>query len=102
MSSALDVIKSVNPPRTVFLDFPLGHTTGKPNEPSLQHDILIQALDAFKTLKSPGEVMKLSHKWDEHDSWLEGDTLAGDVRQQRFETPQYQVEEDRKRVEGGI
>jgi hypothetical protein len=29
MASALDVIKAVKPPRAAFLDFPLGHTTGK-------------------------------------------------------------------------
>ena len=47
MSSALDITQSVHPPRAVFLDYPLGHTTGKPHEPALQRDILLQALDAL-------------------------------------------------------
>ena len=92
----------MKPPRAVFLDFPLGHTTGKPNDPSLQRDILLQALDAFTTLKTPGEIKTLSYKWDEDDSWLKGDEKSGDFRQPRLEIPQYQNEEDRERAEGSV
>ena len=34
------------PPRTVFLDFPLGCPAGKPNEPELQRMILRAVLEA--------------------------------------------------------
>ena len=47
MTSAQDITRAVNPPRAAFLDFPLGHTTGKPHEPDLQRRILVQALSSF-------------------------------------------------------
>ena len=96
MASALDVIMAVNPPRTAFLDFPLGHTTGKPHEPELQRDILVKALEAFNTMKLPGSVAKLDFHWSETDDWKKLVLLE---RAPRYDTPQYQTEEDRKRAE---
>jgi hypothetical protein len=46
MSTLWEVSMAVKPPRTVFLDFPLGCPAGKPNEPELQRKILRAALAA--------------------------------------------------------
>jgi hypothetical protein len=54
MGSALDILKAGNPPRAAFLDYPLGHTTGKPNQPELQREIMLQALESFTSLTVPG------------------------------------------------
>ena len=99
MSSAIDITKAVNPPRAAFLDFPLGHTTGKRHDPELQRKILIEALDGFNTLKEPGSVKILPFRWSEEDEWKETAMLEGDQRNERFDTPQYQNEEDRLRAE---
>ena len=53
MGAALDIMKAVNPPRGVFVDYPLGHTAGKPNQPELQREILMAALEAFNALTEP-------------------------------------------------
>lgn len=96
MTSALDITKSVRPPRAAFLDYPLGHTTGKPNDPELQCRIMIEALDAFASLSSPGSVKILPFRWSEDESWKDRAFAEGDDRLPRVDTPQYQCEEDRR------
>jgi hypothetical protein len=99
MTSALDITRSVNPPRAAFLDFPLGHTTGKPHEPQLQRAIVASALGAFEELDTPGSVKILPFRWSEDESWKARVFAGGDERRPRFDTPQYQNEEDRRRAE---
>ena len=96
MTSALSITRSVNPPRAAFLDFPLGHTTGKPHDPALQRAILAAALDAFARL-GPGEVEHLPFRWSDDDAWRDDPLGAagGDARRERAATPQYQAEDDR-------
>jgi hypothetical protein len=99
MGSALDILKAGKPPRAAFLDFPLGHTTGKPHEPELQREILVQALDAFNTMTEPGSIKILPFRWSEADEWKKTAMMEGDTRTPRYDTPQYQTEEDRIRAE---
>ena len=99
MSSALDISRAVNPPRTAFLDYPLGHTTGKPGEPALQKEIMLQALEAFTSLTEPGAVKMLPFRWPDDDGWQETAMRDKDERLPRLDTPQYQSEDDRRRAE---
>lgn len=99
ITSALDITQSVNPPRAAFLDYPLGHTTGKPHEPELQREILRQALAAFTTLTAPGTVLTLPFRWSDADEWKETAQRGPDDRLPRYDTPQYQNDEDRQRAE---
>jgi hypothetical protein len=98
MGSALDIIRAGNPPRAAFLDYPLGHTTGKPHQPELQREILIQALEGFTSMTIPGSVTILPFRWDDED-WKRTAMMDGDARTPRHDTPQYQNEEDRLRAE---
>ncbi len=98
MTSALDITRAVNPPRAAFLDYPLGHTTGKPHQPALQRAIMLEALEAFTSMREPGQVKHLPFRWDEDDAWKQG--MGGtDTRTERFDSPQYQCEEDRRAAE---
>ena len=99
MTSALDITRSVNPPRAAFLDYPLGHTTGKPCEPVLQREILREALAAFTSLTTPGSVKMLPFQWDSKETWKETAQRGPDDRRPRYETPQYQTDADRRRAE---
>ncbi|MGH7962935.1 MAG: hypothetical protein ACRERD_14075 [Candidatus Binatia bacterium] len=99
MTSALDVTRAVNPPRAAFLDYPLGHTTGKPHQPELQHQILVQAFAAFTSLTVPGSISMLPFRWSEDDDWKRTAMMEGDTRVPRYDTPQYQNEEDRRRAQ---
>ena len=95
MGSALDILQSVYPPRAAFLDYLLGHTTGKPLEPELQRAILLEALEAFSSFTEPGQIKHLPFRWAEDDSWKDSVMNDGDTRTPRHDTPQYQTEEDR-------
>ena len=99
MTSALDITNAMRPPRAAFLDYPLGYTTGKPREAELQRRIMVDALDAFTTMSSPGTVKKLPFRWSEDESWKERAFAGGDDRLPRHDTPQYQCEEDRRLAE---
>jgi hypothetical protein len=94
MTSALDITQAVNPPRAAFLDYPLGQTAGKVGEPQLQRAIMIEALQAFVTLKQPGSVKMLPFKWSDSEDW-KSTTFSTDSRLPRVDTPQYQYDEDR-------
>jgi len=98
MGSALDIIKAGNPPRTAFLDYPLGHTTGKPHQPELQREILAQALEGFTSMTVPGSVKMLPFRWSDEDEWKPTAMMNGDSRTPRHDTPQYQTDEDRCRA----
>jgi len=69
-SSARDITESVKPPRSVFVNFPLGHTTGKPFDRELQMKIIKDAFDALKSIKEPGTIIDLPYQWEQgDDSW---------------------------------
>jgi len=101
MTSARDITLAVNPPRAAFLNFPLGHTTGKACEPDLQRNILVEALSSFETMTVPGSVKELSFRWVEDGEWKARAFAEGDDRRPRHDTPQYQNDEDRRRAEQG-
>jgi hypothetical protein len=70
MTSALDITQSVKAPRAVFVNFPLGHQTGRPNDPAIQRQIVRDAMRAFETIRTPGEIIQLPYVWDPNDrSW---------------------------------
>ena len=100
LTSALDITRAVNPPRAAFLDFPLGHTAGKPGDPEGQRRILADALASFDAMTAPGSVRLLPYRWSENEEWKERAFAGGDDRPPRHDTPQYQSEEDRRKVEG--
>jgi hypothetical protein len=101
MTSARDITRAVNPPRAAFLDFPLGHTTGKPHAPDLQRRILVEALSSFETMTAPGSMKELPFRWSEDGEWKAKAFAEGDDRSPRHDTPQYQTEEDRRMAEQG-
>ncbi len=78
MTSARDITQAVRPPRAVFLNFPLGHQTGKPDDPELQRRIVTDAMRAFETIAAPGTIVDLPYVWDPKDrSWEERDYTKG-------------------------
>lgn len=114
MTSAWSITRAVNPPRAAFLDFPLGHTTGKPNDPVGQRAILADALGHFETISEPGTIERLTYEWSEEDTWKErvvrpeadANTAEaesrGDDRVPRYDTPQYQNSADRDLADAAL
>jgi hypothetical protein len=78
MTSALDITQAVKPPRAVFVNFPLGHQTGPPDQPELQRQILMDAMRAFESIKSPATIVELPYVWDKKDrTWEDRDYTKG-------------------------
>jgi hypothetical protein len=108
LSSAYSITRSVNPPRAVYLDYPLGHTSGKPHDPMLQDQIIEAALSAFETIETSGTLLELPFRWAESDDWKDSvmrprgvsDGAHRDDRASRSLEPQYQTEQDRLMAEG--
>ena len=66
LTSALDITSLVKPPRSFFINYPLGNTTGKPLDRKDQLDIIKTALSKAKLIKEPGAIIRLPNKWYEH------------------------------------
>lgn len=110
MSSALSITAAVNPPRAVYLDYPLGHTAGRKDDRSEQDAIMTATLEAFAHAE-PGEIVHLPFEWATNHSWKDSvmrphkqsdqsSTEHADNRVERFDTPQYQSESDEHAVDG--
>ncbi|TDJ69544.1 MAG: hypothetical protein E2O35_01180 [Proteobacteria bacterium] len=97
VASALDIIKAGRPPRAVFVDYPLGHTVGRPFDPDNQRAVVRGALSAFEAITTPGDIMPLNIRWSDSNDWKNemGENNTGDTRAPRDSTPQYQTDEDR-------
>ena len=103
MSSAYSITRSVNAPRAVYLDFPLGHTAGKPGDKPLQRKVMIDTLSALDTIQVPGTIRTLPYRWASSDTWKDKVMRPDpekkqhrDTRVERSHEPQYQLEDDRQ------
>lgn len=55
----------VQPPRPVFVNFPLGHQCGKPFDRELQMGIVKFALGTLEAAREPGQVIEAPFDWGE-------------------------------------
>ena len=68
-SCARDITQSVRPPRSVFLDYPLGSTCGRPNDAANQRAVLLAGLRLLETGRTPGEIVDLPDEWSADETW---------------------------------
>ena len=106
LSSARSITASANPPRALYLDFPLGRTAGRAGDVEMQRDIMRRALTVLAEASGPGEIVDLPYRWADSDDWKDGvmrpkqskgGVASGgheDDRIERYDTPQYQTDED--------
>ena len=111
LTSALSITASVNAPRAVHVDYPLGRTAGKPKDPASQLAIARAAIEQLAHAETPGEIRRLDLRWADTDDWKDGvmrpKPAAGgegggeveDDRVARTDVPQYQFAADRAAVE---
>lgn len=97
IASALDIVQSGQPPRTLFVDYPLGHTTGVAFDGDGQRRIVSAALACLESVTTPGEIVTLPVTWPGPAGWRSEAVSEdrGDTRQPRDTTPRYQFDEDR-------
>jgi hypothetical protein len=97
LGSALDILQAGRPPRASFVDYPLGHSAGKPFASDDQCGIVETALRGFETLQAPGSIQMLANRWGD-DTWRveASSTEPTDTRQPRDDSPQFQLPADRE------
>lgn len=104
LTSARDITAAANPPRAAFLDFPLGHTAGRPGDPEGNREILRRALAVFATAQPPSTIVDLPFEWSHDHTWkdtvmrarptADGREQMIDERLPRHPTPRYQSPAD--------
>ena len=102
LSSARTITAAANPPRAVFLDYPLGQTAGRAGDPNEQDLVMSSALNALETMTRPGAIATIDLDWSDDHRWKDtvmrvdpdGDLSNLDDRSERYSTPQYERMED--------
>jgi hypothetical protein len=69
LGSCRDMMAQVKAPRNVFVNFPLGHPCGKPDDMELQTQILKDALNYLAEAKIAGDIIDLPYQWDRLFDW---------------------------------
>jgi D-proline reductase (dithiol) PrdB len=65
---ARDITEAVRPPRSVFVDYPLGSTCGRPFDPANQRAVILAGLRLLETGRTPGEIVDLPYVWSEDET----------------------------------
>ena len=96
LASALDIMQAGRAPRTVFIDYPLGHTSGKAFDRADQLAIVTAAVTALEQMTTAGQIVQLPQQWGDDDWRAEaGSSQGNDTRQPRDDSPQFQFATDR-------
>jgi len=103
------VTASVRPPRAAFVDYPTGHTSGRPFAVDEQQAIVRAALALLESASAPGHIVDLPFAWAADDAWKDGvlrpaatgaaADAGGDQRTQRRSEPVWQCDDDRVAAE---
>jgi D-proline reductase (dithiol) PrdB len=65
VSTGRDLTEQVMPPRSVFVNFPMGNAFGKPFDRSMQLAVLRAALEWAATATEAGRLVALPYVWPE-------------------------------------
>jgi D-proline reductase (dithiol) PrdB len=65
VSTARDISTQVKPPRTVFVNFPMGNPFGRPFDRVQQRAVLLDALRRLEDARFGGELIDLAYEWGE-------------------------------------
>jgi D-proline reductase (dithiol) PrdB len=65
VSTGRDLTLQVKPPRSVFVNYPMGNAFGRPGDAAQQARILRDALDHIARSGAPGELVDLPYDWGE-------------------------------------
>lgn len=67
MGNSPDRMANIKPPRALLVKFARGSMLGEPGNVKRQHRIIMDALNALKTMTEPGSVQKLPYQWKRPD-----------------------------------
>jgi hypothetical protein len=64
VSTGRDLTQQVLPPRSVFVNFPMGNPFGKPGDVAMQRRVLCDALRLAETATRGGTLVDLPYAWE--------------------------------------
>lgn len=67
MGNAVDRMTRIKPPRSLLVKFGRGSMFGEPGNVKRQRRILLDALEALKTMTVPGTIQELPYQWKRPD-----------------------------------
>jgi hypothetical protein len=67
MGNAADRMAHIKPPRALLVKFARGSMFGEPGNLKRQRRIILNALDALKSMREPGIIRKLPYRWERSD-----------------------------------
>ena len=63
VSTGRDLTAQVRPPRSVFVNFPMGNPFGRPGDAATQRKVLLEALRAAERCDEAGLLIDLQYDW---------------------------------------
>ena len=63
MGNMADRMSHIKPPRALLVKFPRGSMLGEPGNVERQRRIILDAMNALKTMTEPGTVQELPYRW---------------------------------------
>jgi D-proline reductase (dithiol) PrdB len=82
VSTGRDITALVRPPRSLFVNYPMGNTFGRAGDAAMQTRILRDALDFAVTAEEPGVLVDLPYEWGDGFEYFTGPTTPEAVEKQ--------------------
>lgn len=77
VGSARDIVEEAGVPRLLFVDFPLGNPCGRPDDSTMQREIVSLALDVVSKAFAPRTTVQAPQRWGS-DDWRAAFMAVGD------------------------
>ena len=65
VSTGRDLTELVRPPRSLFVNYPMGNPFGRPGDAPHQRRILMDAIDLFDAVTEAGTIVDAPYAWGE-------------------------------------
>ncbi len=82
VSTGRDITALVRPPRSLFVNFPMGNPFGRAGDAAMQTNILRAALAFAVSAEEPGMLVDLPQQWDEPFVYFAGETTPDALARQ--------------------
>jgi D-proline reductase (dithiol) PrdB len=82
ISTGRDITGLVKPPRSLFLNHPMGNTFGRPGDTKMQTQILREALDLIVAASEAGVLVDAPYKWHEEFVYFPGEVTEEAIQKQ--------------------
>jgi hypothetical protein len=76
VSTGRDLTEQVRPPRSLFVNFPMGNPFGRPGDAAMQDRILRDAVGLFDTVDEAGTIVDAPYEWSEDFTAIVDKTLG--------------------------